>query len=365
MRSMSKLFQRIPMILTLILITLVTVLPLSGSVTAATGPVTPDDFNRCSLNTSLWTVGNPAGFPAPSISGQYTGNSYLTLTVPPGKQAAFSELNTDAPRVMQQLSGNGAFDFEVKFLSPFQATANETWTIQGILIHDTSTQGQDKWLRFELNTDPLNNSIDRYIGYFENGVLSKVAGPGIITTQKFDVTPIYESIRYDGAGGWIFAYKIGDLDSYHEFQFTNDTALEGSPITFTPSEIGVFAGAERTSGTASIPGITSQVDYVYDVFETPFTTNDANTITVNKAGTGQGTVNWPMTNPAQQCSGNVVTLTAQPNPGSTFDGWTGTQSGSQPSIQLTMDKSYTETANFTGGAPINYTDFLYLPLISR
>jgi hypothetical protein len=75
------------------------------------------------------------------------------------------------------------------------------------------------------------------------------------------------------------------------------------------------------------------------------------TLTVNKSGTGSGTVS---SSPAgidcgTDCSedydsGTVVTLTATPDAGSTFSGWSGSCSGT--SCSVTMDANHSVNANF-------------------
>ncbi len=79
------------------------------------------------------------------------------------------------------------------------------------------------------------------------------------------------------------------------------------------------------------------------------------TLTVNKTGTGSGTVT---SNPAgincgNDCtetysSGTTITLTATPNPGSVFAGWSGDCSscGTNPTCTITMNANKTCTATF-------------------
>jgi hypothetical protein len=77
------------------------------------------------------------------------------------------------------------------------------------------------------------------------------------------------------------------------------------------------------------------------------------TLTVNKTGSGQGTVtsspsgiNCGPTCSADFTSGAVVTLTATPATGSTFAGWSGACSGTG-TCTVTMDTDKTVTATFT------------------
>jgi uncharacterized repeat protein (TIGR02543 family) len=78
----------------------------------------------------------------------------------------------------------------------------------------------------------------------------------------------------------------------------------------------------------------------------------AHTLTVNKAGTGTGTVtSYPAgINCGADCTGNyagTITLIAHPDADSAFTGWSGDCSGSDPTTTVTMDADKTCTATFT------------------
>ena len=75
------------------------------------------------------------------------------------------------------------------------------------------------------------------------------------------------------------------------------------------------------------------------------------TVTVNKAGTGSGTVTGPGVNCGSDCSeayaeGKSVTLKAKADPGSTFKGWSGGYTGTGASCKLKMSANQTVTATF-------------------
>jgi uncharacterized repeat protein (TIGR02543 family) len=81
-----------------------------------------------------------------------------------------------------------------------------------------------------------------------------------------------------------------------------------------------------------------------------------NTLTINKAGDGAGTVTsdpagiscGSSSNTAQASfyAGATVTLTAAPSSGSVFNGWAGGATGSTSAINITMTSSKTVTASF-------------------
>ncbi|MHA2615669.1 MAG: InlB B-repeat-containing protein [bacterium JZ-2024 1] len=77
------------------------------------------------------------------------------------------------------------------------------------------------------------------------------------------------------------------------------------------------------------------------------------TLTVNKAGNGSGTITSTdgNINCGSDCTesypyGATVTLTATPDPGSLFAGWSGDCAGNNPQIEVTMDANKTCTATF-------------------
>jgi hypothetical protein len=85
------------------------------------------------------------------------------------------------------------------------------------------------------------------------------------------------------------------------------------------------------------------------------------TLAVNKTGTGSGLVtsspagiNCGSTCQSNFSDGSTVTLTATPDPGSTFGGWSGCDLASGNTCQVTMSSARTVTATFTLSAPTNY-----------
>ena len=118
-----------------------------------------------------------------------------------------------------------------------------------------------------------------------------------------------------------------------------------SRITYTPTSSGtlVIIANSLSAGAAGSYNVALQC-------ATPNVT-----LTVVKAGTGQGTVtsspsgiNCGSTCTASYASGTTVTLTATPSSGSTFSGWSGACSGTGAcTVSLTAARSV--TATFAGG----------------
>jgi hypothetical protein len=312
-----------------------------------------DDFNQCGLNTSIWTFENPGNAPALTVNGAYSGSSALVMTVPSGQDMTFSGKNTKVPRIMQSATDT-SFEVEVKFNSALGQTPGDTYNIQGILVRDTtSVPGKTKWLRFDLDTN--STSINYYVAYFdENGVLHGITGPQIISSQM-SANPLYLRVKYDQpTGTWSVGYALTDPAAFrYKFDFTEATApnVTGG-FTFNVTGMGVFAGSTSPGGTGTPPGITSNIDYFKSMTNASFA-NDAIKLTVQKVGPG---------NVNQTCSGNQIGLTAVPNQGVTFSGWSGDVTSTQAKINLTMTKSFNVTATFNG-VPVDLPFKYYIPVV--
>ena len=101
------------------------------------------------------------------------------------------------------------------------------------------------------------------------------------------------------------------------------------------------------SGSSPITTITVDSDKTATVHfkSTTYSLN----VSVDPSGTGSVTLTPPGGNYA---SGTLVTLTAVPGPGYTFDRWSGAVSGSSPITTITLDSDKTATAHFK---PITYS----------
>ena len=118
-------------------------------------------------------------------------------------------------------------------------------------------------------------------------------------------------------------------------------------LTATPGANSVFAGWSGDcdeNGQVTINGAKS-CTATFNLVQ--------RTLTVNKIGTGSGTVisSPEGINCGADCTenydhGTVVTLTAVPESGSLFAGWSGACSGTSPTVQVTVDGAKTCTARF-------------------
>lgn len=113
-------------------------------------------------------------------------------------------------------------------------------------------------------------------------------------------------------------------------------------VSTTPGEYFNNAGGNATGFTVAPSGDTAKITVG----------GQPHTLTATKAGSGSGTVtsspagiDCGATCAASFADGTMVTLTATPDPGSTFTGWSGDCSGTGP-CTVTMDQDRAVTATF-------------------
>jgi PKD repeat protein len=209
--------------------------------------------------------------------------------------------------------------------------------------------------------------------YYCYHVSSIFVDNNIVGTNIFNTTP-------PTSIGYSFSNLTTDhtLASYYAINTYTITSSAGTGGSITPSEAGISCGNSRvytlTANTgfhitsllvdgspASMPNspVYGQATYPYTFgsiiksYTIAGTFSDKYPIYATLAGTGKGTVT---TNPssftcttgvctAQFQQGSSVTLTAAPDSDSTFDGWSGDCSGTNPACTVTMnyDKSPTST----------------------
>ena len=126
-----------------------------------------------------------------------------------------------------------------------------------------------------------------------------------------------------------------------------DSSVYGSgdivSLTADPDDGHVFSG---WSGDAS--GTTNPIQITMDGNKSvtaSFVPVEPNTYTLEAQSSSGGSINLDPAKVSYQ-SGEVVTLTANPNNGYVFDGWSGDASGTANPIQITMDGNKFVTATF-------------------
>ena len=290
----------------------------------ADSPVS-DDFNRCTLNTGLWTFVNPVG------DGSYTVNgTQLRLNVPANVSHNIWEDGNRSVRVMQPTENA---DFEI--VAKFESVVSQRYQMQGILVE----QDPLNFLRFEVYHD--GGTVQLYAARFLDG-----KPRALIFNHSLLTTPPY--LRVTRVGNvWSFSYSNNGTDYVAGGSFN-------FPLIVTKS--GVHSANHGTPPARPAPAHTAIVDYFFNS-AAPIVPEDGQTpgnftITVNKVGQGNVALN-----PAKATygCGEKVTLTATPATGWRFAGWSGDLTGSALSQQLTVSRNHTVTATFIRG---DYKTFL-------
>jgi uncharacterized repeat protein (TIGR02543 family) len=280
-----------------------------------------DDFDTCTL-ASFWTFKpGQAGDPPPAFNG-----TQMILKAPAGSNHTIDAGGIHANRVVQPLNGED-FEVEVKFASQMDLQ----YQSRGIIVEDAA----GNVLRFETLFDGTNYN-------FAAG--SVIAGVEV-TYYSVPVSggnPLY--MRVSRAGNtWTHSYSPDGIT----------WSMESFDLAFTASNIGPFAGnAAETPGGE--PEHVALIDYFYNTaFPGPGDSGaDAYDLTINTAGSGsvaktpdQGTYGC----------GQVVMLTAVPDPGWQFNGWSGDLTGSANPLALTMNGDKVVTATFSPLPPVTFS----------
>ena len=362
--------------------------PLNGS------GIVSDDFNACDLNTSIWTFIDPLGDSSYAMIGTFSDNARISITAPSGTDHG-AKPPANAPRVMQS-ANNTDFVLEAKLYSGMSGM----YETMGIIVQQT--QATD-YLRFEFystdthtviyaasisggvmtqrinsnkysnNTNPLylrvlRSTNDWTLYYSEDGVNWNSAGTfsHSLTVTAVGVYAGSESDSGDSSPGhtgeidYFFnnASPISPEDGARNTLSTSVSPIGGGTVIKDPDSSN-YACKEEVELTANPSSNYSFTDWSGDIISTtnPVTTTmtGAKTVTANFIREytldidiiGNGTVEK---DPDQMTyhSGDTVDLTANADPGWTFDDWSGDISSStNPYLNFEITDDHVITATFT------------------
>ena len=357
--------------------------------TSEFGSILSDDFNACQLDP-MWTEIDPQGNTTLTMSGET-----LTMSFPAG--TAHDWTTGGPPRIMQS-TGDGNFSVEVKFESPLTAVGQ----MQGILIEEDAdtyirvafertATGYIMFSRFVDNgvtiksattsfadgtTLPMSLRVrrtgDSFGRFFYQDGQWKATGQGAYTMA---ITPLRVGV-FTGAAGtgssapghtavvdYFFNSDLPIIPEDANPMNVNVAIVGTGTVTKDPDKTTYVCGDSVALEAATIPGW-SFAGWSGDINETSTTTtvtidgpkNVVATFTqdqylldvaIDNDGVG-GDANAVTRNPdkATYVYGDVVQLTAVPQPGWTFTGWTGAVTSTSPTVSLTMFKTESVTAHF-------------------
>jgi uncharacterized repeat protein (TIGR02543 family) len=216
------------------------------------------------------------------------------------------------------------FEIEVKF----ESSVDEQFQLQGLLVEE----GPGDFLRFDFYSD--GNVTKVFAAIFTGGA------------------PTIESNSSTSLAGFPLFMRVSRTGDQWTQQYSSDGVNWTTNVTFsfpmTVSTVGVFAGNHGSPVSAS-PAHTAVVDYFFNT-ASPISPEDGGgsglpEYMLDATASGMGTVTI---DPEQvtYTSGQTVTLTAVPDAGYQFDGWSGDISGSTNPVSVTMDADYNIIANF-------------------
>ncbi|MBK7770521.1 MAG: hypothetical protein IPI48_08310 [bacterium] len=272
-----------------------------------------DDFHACALDPA-WTFVNAGDAGAAvGITGAYTDDAHLALSVPGGSTHEIWNTTIGAPHVLQPLAA-GDFTAAVKFVSVLPTNFGQ----QGLLVRQSDSQ----WLRLEM----YRNEIGQF----------RVAALGGPTTLFFDTqivpvgaTPLYLRVSR-AADTWTLEWS----------QDGTVWQAAGAPFVyaFLPDGIGIYAGNRGANPPAhTVHADWFGVDGAGDDIE-------RNTLAVDVVGGGQVTRGPDLAN--YTCAQDV-TLTAVDQLGWTFSSWSGGLTGAANPAVVSMNGPSSVTATFT------------------
>lgn len=274
-----------------------------------------DDFNRCVLNDERWAVVNPLGDGEAATEGAGSGDAHLTLSLPAGTaHDAWGPGGLNQTVRVMQTTIDTDFQAEVRW----NAEPTVGFDDQGLLVE----QDADTWLRFDVYHN--NTQLKLFVG-------RTLAGTN--TTLLNATIPV-------GSATHLRVARTGNV-------FTTSTSSDGvtwdeqhmfvQPLSV--GQVGVYAG-----NPVDALAFTSEVDY-FLVSTDPLSDEDGAVNEIDVEVTGEGEVLLDPSEAVYACD-EVVELTAVPEPGWTFAGWSGDLEGVENPAQLTVTGRMSVMATF-------------------
>ena len=351
-----------------------------------------DDFNQCELDTSLWQFVNPAGDATLSSTG-----TTVKISVPAGDgHSMWPTVNTNAPRIMQTTK-NQDFTIDVKFKS----IPSQKYQIEGLLVQ----QDSNNYLRFDIWSD--GDALRMFAGGFVNGAtqakstIVPTSGSTLSTIymrvsrvgDSWDQTYSFDGVTWQGPQGFVQALTVNstgifaanepatgapawtlEVDYFHNAAFpvgntgyllSTDMVGDGSiQLSPEPDANGCYACNQLVtlfavpSDNFTFTGWSGDLSGAQN--PATLTMNGDKSVTANFGRTyklittveGQGQV---LRDPDQlrYVEGDEVTLTAVPEKGWVFSGWTGDLTGDENPVSLAIDGRKVVTANFVEAFLLN------------
>lgn len=270
-----------------------------------------DGFEGTNLDSSLWTFINPLGDGTLTMLG-----GQVALAVPQG-QPHDVWTGIMAPRIMQW-ANDSDFEIEVKF----DSAVTQKFQMQGLIVE----ADEGNFLRFDFHHDGSNVKIL---------AASFLSGAG---------TVLYNQPIAGGAPLYMRVKRTGNQWTQH---YSTDGKIWNAAAGFTHvlrvKKVGIFAGNQRPDATNPAPAFTAVIDYFVNMAAPLLPGGEGNRLTVQVSGGGAVARN---PDKPEYALYETVQLTALPQVGWKFIGWSGAVSGTSNPVALVMDGHKWVAASF-------------------
>lgn len=268
-----------------------------------------DDFNRCTIDESIWTFEDPLKDATLGTNGEQ-----LIISVPAGISHDIWKEGIQAPYLWQP-----AADTDMGIELSYESTVNQRYQLQGMLI----LQDEQNLLRINVQHD--NTS------------------PRLIVVRIIDGTPKILADELVAGSGPFYLRVIRTQNIWSiNYGFDGINWLSSSDLLFTHSmavtKVGAFVG-NAAIPDESPPAFEGHLDYFFNIIS-PVEPEDetANYLPIQTVGQGEVT--------KEPVCGNPTTVTAIPEDGWVFRGWQDGLSSENATEQIHFERGDSLTAVF-------------------
>ena len=227
--------------------------------------------------------------------------------------------------------GTGSINVSTQSACSWNASSNVSWMT--ITSGSRGTGNGTVYYSINANSDSSSRTAS-----------STIAKNTFTVTQEGNSTTTYTITASAGTGGTISPTGTVTVsrNASRSFTITPSTGYSIDRVAVDGSSVGAVSTYTFSNVTAN-----HTISASFKADTTKYT------LTINRSGSGTGTVS---NNPSglSFARGTVVTLTATPDAGSSFVGWSGGCSGTTPTCTVTMSANVIVTATFnlvSGGRP--------------